>query len=93
MPERPRTRPTRIGAWRLLDIFAASLQWRGAMLGSGPILPRTGPADPPMRAGDPDSELPGSYLSDSEQQQAMAQERSRRFVRERRRARGEAVDG
>ncbi|HEX5478850.1 MAG TPA: hypothetical protein VFY79_03940 [Dehalococcoidia bacterium] len=91
MPEKRRV-PGRIGPWRLLDIFAASLELRGAFLGAGAILPRTGPADTPVRVGDPAGELPDSYVSDFEQQQAMAQERSRRYVRARRRERGEAAD-
>ena len=74
----------RIGPWRLLDIFAASVSLRGVFLGVGTLLPRVGAADPPGAHGEPAAELPGSYLSDAEQQQAVAQERARRFVRARR---------
>ena len=74
----------RIGPWRLLDIFAASISLRGVFLGGGTLLPRVGAADPPGAHGEPAAELPGSYLSDAEQQQAVAQERARRFVRARR---------
>ncbi|MHB8684715.1 MAG: hypothetical protein ACYC9X_10380, partial [Dehalococcoidia bacterium] len=70
--------------WRLLDIVAATLSFRGAFLGGGSLLPRVGAADPPDARGEPVAELPGSYVSDVEQQQAVAEERARRFVRARR---------
>ena len=72
----------RIGAWRLFDIFAASLTWRGAMLGGGSLLPRRGRATHRRRRRSRREELPDSYLSDSEQQQAVQRERARRFVRD-----------
>jgi hypothetical protein len=80
----------RIGAWRLFDIFAASLSWRGTFIGGGLVMPRRGASDPPQTAVDPPEELPDSYLSDSEQQQAVQQERARRFVQERQRAHTQA---
>ena len=77
-----RTRPGRIGTWR--RSISLPRRCRSAPYSSGRLMPRTGPADPPAHAGDPDAELPDSYLSESEQQQAIVRERSRRFVRTRR---------
>ncbi len=82
---RPRTR---IGPWRMLDLVRATMPMRASMLGGGAILPEYGPPDAPHSYSDPDVELPGSNLADGEQQQAVARERARRFVRARRR--GEA---
>ena len=87
MSGRRGTHNGRIGAWRLFDVFAASLTWRGAMLGGSSLMPRRGPSDAPRAAVDPAEELPDSYLSESEQQQAVQQERARRFVRARQQAR------
>jgi hypothetical protein len=84
MSEPGRTRPTAIGAWRLLEIVTAALPWRGTMLGGGELMPRLGLPDPPSNASDPDQELPDSYLSEHEQRQAVQKERVRRFVRARR---------
>jgi hypothetical protein len=78
-------RPRRIGPWRLLEMMTATLALRGTLLGGGDLLPRAGLPDEPAGRPEPDVELPGSYLSDSEQQQAVQRERARRFVRTRRR--------
>jgi hypothetical protein len=81
-------RTRRIGPWRLLDFMMATHALRGTLLGGGDVLPRAGlPDEAPGRA-EPDTELPDSYLSDGEQQQAVQRERARRFVQARRRAAG-----
>lgn len=74
------TRNGRIGAWRLFDVVATSLTWRAAFVAGGMLMPRRGPADPVLRAVEPAVELPGSYLSEGEQQHAMLQEQARRTV-------------
>jgi hypothetical protein len=79
MSQEHRRQPSRIGAWRLLEIVTAAFPWRGAMLGGGDLMPRLGLPDPPAGATDPDAELPDSYLSEHERQQAMQKER---YVRE-----------
>ena len=74
-----------MGPWRLLDIVQASMSMRGfAMLGGGGRLPEYGPPDGAAPTADPDSELPESNISESEQKQAVERERARRFVRARR---------
>ena len=78
-------RRTRIGAWRLLDLVQATMPWRVSMLGGAAILPKYGPPDVVAASGDPSAELPDSNIGDGEQQQAVARERARRFVRTRRR--------
>ena len=78
-------RSRRIGPWRLLEMMTATIALRGTLLGGG-LLPRAGLPDEPAGRVEPDSELPDSYLSDSEQQQAVQRERARRFVRGTRRA-------
>jgi hypothetical protein len=76
---------TRIGPWKLLDIVQASMSMRGAtMVGAGSV-PEYGPPDAVVAVGDPDSELPGSNISLGEQRLAVERERSRRFLRARRR--------
>jgi hypothetical protein len=80
--ERPRTR---IGAWRLLDLAHATMPFRASLLGGGGALPEYGPPDAPIANVDP-VELPGSNIGDGEQQQAVARERARRFIRRRRTA-------
>jgi len=77
-------RPGRIGAWRLLDIVQATLPFRAGMWGGAMIVPEFGPADAPIRAPEPDEELPGSNISDSERHEAVRREQARRFVRARR---------
>lgn len=88
MNERDPRRSRRIGPWRLLEMMTATLALRGTLVGGGDVLPRTGPPDEPAGHADPESELPDSYLSDSEQQQAVQRERARRFVRAHRREAG-----
>ena len=85
MSQRDPHRSRRIGPWRLLEMMTATLALRGTLLGGGDVLPHAGLPDEPLRHADPESELPDSYLSDSEQQQAVQRERARRFVRARRR--------
>jgi len=80
---RQERRPTRIGPWRLLDIFRATLPFRGGLLGGAAPLPEYGPADPAHHI-EPEEELPGSNISDGEQRAAVERERARRFVRARR---------
>lgn len=82
--EKSAARPrSRIGPWRLLDIVQATMPWRSAMLGAAPMLPEYGPPDAARAAIDPYAELPGSNIELGEQQQAVARERARRFVRAR----------
>lgn len=91
MSERhPQKRP-RIGPWRLLDIVQASMSMRGASMIGSASAPEYGPPDAVVAVGDPDSELPGSNISVGEQQQAVARERSRRFLRARRRQQREGA--
>lgn len=80
MTERQERRPQRIGPWRLLDIFHATLPFRGGLLGGATALPEYGPADPPHQL-EPEEELPGSNISDGEQRAAVQRERARRFIR------------
>jgi hypothetical protein len=72
---------SRIGAWRLLDIFGATGPWRAGILGSAVSLPEFGPPDSVPATVDPDNELPESNLADHEQRQAIARERARRYLR------------
>ena len=81
---RARRAPTRVGSWRLLDIFQATLHARGTLFGGSLRLPEFGAPDAPAANSDPPQELPESYLSDGEQQQAVQRERARRFVHARR---------
>jgi len=85
MSQRAPRRLSRIGPWRLLEMMTATLALRGSLLGGADLLPRTGPPDEPSGRSEPDAELPGSYLAESEQRQAVQRERARRFVRARRR--------
>jgi len=78
--EKPRKR-TLIGPWRLLDLALATSAWRGGLMGGAAALPEHGPPDPKAPSIEPDEELPNSYIGDGEQQQAIARERARRFVR------------
>jgi hypothetical protein len=68
----------------LLDLFQATMTWRGSMLGGAGILPEYGPPDVATADVDPPVELPGSNIDDGEQRQAVAREAARRFVRARR---------
>jgi hypothetical protein len=77
-------RPGRIGTWRLLDLVQATLPFRAGMWGGSMIVPEFGPADAPARNPEPDEELPGSNISDSERNEAVRREQARRFVRARR---------
>ncbi len=73
-----------MGPWRLLDIVQASMSMRGAsMIGAG-SLPEYGPPDTVVAIGDPESELPNSYISSGEQRRAVEQERDRRYMSARR---------
>ncbi len=76
--------PTRIGPWRLLDLVRATSPMRGSMFAGAVGLPEYGPPDAPIANVDPAVELPESNISDGEQQQAVARERARRFIRTRR---------
>ena len=76
--------PGRMGSWRLLDIVHASMPWRAGLFGGGTVLPEFGPPDSPIANIDPE-ELPGSNIDEGTQQQAIARERARRFLRVRRR--------
>jgi hypothetical protein len=49
-------------------------------MGGVSALPEFGPADVNVRRGDAEDELPGSNISDGEQQQAIHRERSRRWL-------------
>ena len=71
---------TPMGPWRLLDLVCASTPWRGGLLAGPTILPEHGPPDPVLRMIDPDEELPESNIAEHEQRQAIARERSRRFM-------------
>lgn len=77
-------RPGRIGPWRLLDIVQATLPFRAGIWGGAMIVPEFGPADAPAHIVEPDEELPGSNISDSERHEAVRREQARRFVRARR---------
>jgi hypothetical protein len=70
----------RIGPWRLLDIVLATMPFRVSMLGAFALLPEVGPADASVDETDPDEELPGSNISDAEQQSAIRRERDRRWL-------------
>ena len=76
-------RPGRMGSWRLLDIVYATMPWRAGLFGGGTVLPEFGPPDAAIANIDPE-ELPGSNIDEGSQQQAIARERARRFVRVRR---------
>ena len=80
-------RPGRIGPWRLLDIVQATMPFRAGMWGGSMIVPEFGPADAPAGNPEPDEELPGSNISDSERHEAVRREQARRFVRAQRRGR------
>jgi len=80
-------RPGRIGPWRLLDIVQATMPFRAAMWGGSMVVPEYGPADTPHNP-QPDEELPGSNISESERTAAVQRERARRFVRTRHHGRG-----
>jgi hypothetical protein len=75
---------TRIGPWRLLDLVQATMPWRASMFGGGAVLPEYGPPDATI-ISEPEQELPGSNITDGEQQQAVQRERAHRFMRARRR--------
>jgi hypothetical protein len=79
-----RSRRTRIGAWRLLDLVTATMPFRGGIFTGGATLPEFGPPDAQPRKLDPDHELPGSNIDTGKQRRAVEQERARRFVRARR---------
>ena len=72
--------PGRIGSWRLLDIVCATMPFRMALMGGISALPEFGPADVKPHRGDAEDELPGSNISDGEQQQAIHRERARRWM-------------
>ena len=72
--------PGRIGVWRLMDIMLATMPFRAALMGGAGILPEFGPADERARTLEPDDELPGSNISEHEQQHAIARERDRRWL-------------
>ena len=78
MDETPR-RPTRIGAWRLLDLAQASISLRSMLFGGGP-LPEYGPPDVINTRIEPDEELPGSNIAEHEQRSAIERERTRRWL-------------
>jgi hypothetical protein len=71
----------RIGPWRLLDIVTATMPLRSGTFMASAIVPEYGPPDSVVALPDP-AELPGSNLTDGEQQAALQREASRRFVRE-----------
>ena len=73
----------RIGPWRLLDLARATMPMRATMLGMSAALPEFGPPDAPDDDRDPARELPGSYIPEHEQSQAVQRERARRFMRAR----------
>jgi hypothetical protein len=79
--------PGRIGPWRLLEIVQATIPLRAGMWGGGLIVPEYGPPDGAPNP-EPDGELPGSNISDSERNAAVQRERARRFVQARRAGRG-----
>jgi hypothetical protein len=80
-------RPGRIGPWRLLDIFMATVPLRGAMFGGVAVLPEYGAPDALASTRDPFEELPGSNIGEGERRQAVQREQARRFVRARQAAR------
>jgi hypothetical protein len=81
-------RPGRIGPWRLLDIVQATMPFRSAAMWGGAMsMPEYGPADAPHNP-EPDEELPGSNISESERSEAVQREAARRFVRSRQPGRG-----
>ena len=84
MSERRAARPSRIGAWRLLDLVLATMPFRVAAFGGFAMLPEYGAADARVKATDPDDELPDSNISDEEQQSAIRRERDRRWLAARR---------
>lgn len=81
---RRRPRPGRIGPWRLLDLFVATMPLRGLLLGTSTVLPEFGAPDAPPGAREPFDELPGSNIGESERQQAVQREQARRFMTARR---------
>lgn len=70
----------RIGPWRLLDIVTATMPLRSGTFMAAAIVPEFGPPDSVVASPDP-AELPGSNLTDGEQQAALRREAARRFVR------------
>jgi hypothetical protein len=72
--------PGRMGAWRLLDLVLATMPFRVALMGGAGVLPEYGPADTRERVPEPGDELPGSNISEHEQQTAIDRERSRRWL-------------
>ena len=80
---RHQRRPGPIGSWRLMDLVHATMPWRAGLFGGGTVLPQFGPPDAPIANIDPE-ELPGSNIDEGAQQQAIARERARRFLRVRR---------
>lgn len=70
----------RIGPWRLLDIVTATMPLRGGTFMAVAIVPEYGPPDAPDPTPEP-AELPGSNITDGEQQAAVRREAARRFVR------------
>jgi hypothetical protein len=78
---RKRVQRTRLGPWRLLDLFYATTSSRGNLLGGGIVLPEFGPPDEVTHGGDPEEELPDSNIAEHEQRQAIAREAARRYVR------------
>lgn len=84
MSEQPRRRrPARMGPWRMMDLLQATVPWRGAMFGGAAMLPEYGPPDAPAGHIEPDEELPGSNIAESEQRNAIARESVRRMRRRR----------
>ena len=76
----------RIGPWRLLDLFMATVPLRSAVFGGGAVLPEFGAPDAPSSNREPHEELPGSNIGEGERRQAVQREQARRFVRARRAA-------
>ena len=72
-------KPGRIGTWRLLDLVHATVGSRSTLSG-GAVLPEFGPADEKFSTVDPESELPGSNLTEHEQRGAIQREAARRFA-------------
>ena len=72
-------RLSRIGPWRLLDLAHASGALRPLLFGGG-VLPELGPPDGVLPKREPDQELPGSNIEDTEQRRAVERERARRWL-------------